>query len=249
MRCTTVRRVYQWNEIRRRASPPARNSARNDENKALRLSFQALLLLILAVAIVPAEARAEATPSSPSGSAAQGEPIAVLSGGCFWGVDAVFKHVKGVTNVVSGYAGGSAATAQYETVSTGATGHAESVKITYDPARISYKDLLKVFFFVAHDPTELNYQGPDSGTQYRSAIFYSTEEQQRIAQDYITQLDQAKALHGPIVTEVAPLKGFYPAEEYHQNFLARNPDYPYIVINDLPKLERLHRTFPELYQP
>jgi peptide-methionine (S)-S-oxide reductase len=249
MRYTTV---YQWNGIPRCAPPPARDSARNDAGKKTRkLSFHALplLLLILAVAIAPADAGVEATPSPPSGSAAQSEPIAVLSGGCFWGVDAVFKHVKGVTNVVSGYAGGSATTAQYEIVSTGLTGHAESVKITYDPAHVSYKDLLKVFFFVAHDPTELNYQGPDSGTQYRSAIFYTTDEQRRIAQDYITQLDSAKALPGPIVTQLGPLKGFYPAEEYHQNFLARNRDYPYIVINDLPKLERLRTTFPEMYQP
>ena len=174
--------------------------------------------------------------------------IAVFSGGCFWGVDAVFKHVKGVTKVVSGYAGGAADTAHYETVSTGTTGHAESVQVTYDPSKVSYDDLLKVFFFVAHDPTELNRQGPDSGTQYRSTIFYANDEQKKLAEDYIAQLDQKKAFSEPIVTKVVPLTGFYPAEAYHQNYLALHPDQPYIVINDLPKLERLQKTFPALYR-
>ncbi len=205
-----------------------------------------LALIVTATAtIAHSDPGAHATPSSR----AQAEQTAVLSGGCFWGVDAVFKHVMGVTSVVSGYAGGSAATAEYETVSTGTTGHAESVEITYDPSRVSYHDLLRVFFFVAHNPTELNYQGPDSGTQYRSAIFYTNDDHRRIAQDYIAQLDRQKAFGGPIVTEVAPLKGFYPAEGYHQNFLERNPDNPYIVANDLPKLERLRTTLPDLYKP
>jgi len=172
---------------------------------------------------------------------------AVFAGGCFWGVDAVFKHVKGVSEVVSGYAGGAADTAQYETVSTGTTGHAESVQVTYDPSKVSYDDLLKVFFFVAHDPTELNRQGPDSGTQYRSSIFYENDEQKKMADDYIAELDRKHSFSGPIVTKVVPLTGFYPAERYHQNYLALHPDQPYIVINDMPKLERLRRDFPGLY--
>lgn len=174
---------------------------------------------------------------------------AVFSGGCFWGVDAVFKHVKGVSKVVSGYAGGAADTAHYETVSTGTTGHAESVQVTYDPSKVSYDDLLKVFFFVAHDPTELNRQGPDSGTQYRSSIFYENDAQKKMADDYIAQLEQKHSFPKPIVTKVVPLTGFYPAEDYHQNYLALHPDQPYIVYNDLPKLERLQKDFPGLYQP
>jgi len=173
---------------------------------------------------------------------------AVFSGGCFWGVDAVFKHVKGVDKVVSGYAGGAANTAQYETVSTGTTGHAESVQVTYDPSKVSYDDLLKVFFFVAHDPTELNRQGPDSGTQYRSSIFYENEAQKKMADDYIAQLDQKRAFSKPIVTKVVPLKGFYPAEDYHQNYLELHPDQPYILFNDLPKLEQFQKDLPGLYQ-
>ena len=177
------------------------------------------------------------------------EQDAVLSGGCFWGVDAVFKHVKGVVSVTSGYSGGSEKTAQYEMVSTGTTGHAESVKIVYDPSRITYQQLLKVFFFVAHNPTELNRQGPDTGTQYRSIIFYTDGEQKEIAESYIAKLDKNKAFPEPIVTEVVPLKQFYPAEDYHQNFLERNPDNPYIVYNDLPKLKQLQEQFPALYKP
>jgi peptide-methionine (S)-S-oxide reductase len=173
---------------------------------------------------------------------------AVFSGGCFWGVDAVFKHVKGVSKVVSGYSGGAADTANYETVSTGTTGHAESVQVTYDPSQASYDDLLKVFFFVAHDPTELNRQGPDSGTQYRSSIFYAADEQKKLAEDYIAKLDQKKAFDKPIVTRVVPLSGFYPAEAYHQNYLALHPYQPYIMLNDQPKLVALKEKFPELYR-
>jgi peptide-methionine (S)-S-oxide reductase len=173
---------------------------------------------------------------------------AVFAGGCFWGVDAVFKHVKGVTKVVSGYAGGGADTAHYETVSTGTTGHAESVQVTYDPSQVSYDELLKVFFFVAHDPTELNRQGPDSGTQYRSSIFYANDAQKKLAEDYIAQLDQKKVFDKTIVTKVVPLSGFYPAEGYHQNYLELHPDQPYIVINDQPKLEALKEKFPALYR-
>jgi len=186
--------------------------------------------------------------SQPS-SAAKGEQTAVLAGGCFWGVDGVFKHVKGVTNVVSGYSGGSATTAEYEVVSSGTTGHAESVKITYDPSQVSYSQLLRVFFSVATDPTELNRQGPDEGTQYRSVIFYANEEQKQTALAYIDQLNKAKVFRSPIVTQVVPLTAFYPAEEYHQNFLARHPDHPYIVYNDLPKLQALQKQFPVLYKP
>src|SRR5512144_69075 len=164
---------------------------------------------------------------------------AVFAGGCFWGVDAVFKHVCGVVRVVSGYAGGRAADASYDRVSTGTTGHAESVEVTFDPARVSYDQLLEVFFSVAHDPTEKNRQGPDVGSQYRSAIFYVDAQQKDIAQAYIDQLNRAKAFPKAIVTEVAPLEKFYAAEQYHQNYLALHPDQPYIVYNDLPKLARL----------
>ena len=176
-----------------------------------------------------------------------GEQTVVFSGGCFWGIQAVFQHVKGVVRATSGYSGGSAATAEYEVVSTGETGHAESVKVDYDPAAISYGQLLKVFFSVAHDPTELNHQGPDSGSQYRSVIFYSGEEQKRIAEAYIAQLNQTKIYGGPIVTAVVPLKAFYPAEAYHQNYATLHPYDPYIVFNDAPKVAHLRQQFPELY--
>ena len=186
---------------------------------------------------------------APPKPAAPGQATAVFAGGCFWGVDAVFKHVKGVVNVVSGYSGGSMMTAKYMLVGTGTTGHAESVQVTYDPSKIGYTDLLKVFFSVAHDPTELNRQGPDVGSQYRSAIFYANEQQKDLAQRYIAQLGAAKAFGKPIVTQVAPLEGFYPAEAYHQNYLALHPDQPYIVYNDLPKLAELKKEFPAWYKP
>ena len=218
-----------------------------------RLGSLARLLVLLAVfgALASNTGRGQIPElaAKPGSSAAKGEQTAVLAGGCFWGVDAVFKHVRGVTGVVSGYAGGSAATAQYEVVSTGATGHAESVKITYDPSEIAYSDLLRVFFSVAHDPTELNRQGPDRGSQYRSVIFYANEDQKQTAQAAIDQLNKAKVLSAPVVTQVVPLKDFYPAEAHHQNFLARHPDYPYIVHNDLPKLRKLREQFPALYKP
>ncbi len=178
---------------------------------------------------------------------AKRQETTVLAGGCFWGVQGVFQHVKGVLSATSGYSGGAAAAAQYEVVSTGETGHAESVKITYDPSQISYGQLLRVFFSVAHDPTELNRQGPDVGSQYRSVIFYADPEQKRIAEAYIAQLGAAKVFSQPIVTQVVPLKAFYPAEAYHQNYLEQHPDSPYIVINDLPKLQRLREQFPDLY--
>jgi peptide-methionine (S)-S-oxide reductase len=175
-----------------------------------------------------------------------GPQTAVLAGGCFWGVEAVFERLNGVTDVVSGYAGGSRLTAHYSVVSRGVTGHAESVKATYNPDRISYGQLLKVFFAVAHDPTELNRQGPDEGTQYRSSIFYVNDDQKMVADAYVRQLDAAGVFKRPIVTKVVSLDGFYAAEEYHQNFLDRNPDYPYIVVNDLPKLRNLQAAFPNL---
>jgi peptide-methionine (S)-S-oxide reductase len=179
-------------------------------------------------------------------AAARDMQTAVLAGGCFWGVEAVFEELQGVADVSSGYAGGNEKSAHYEMVSTGQTGHAESVKITYDASQITYGQLLKVFFSVAHDPTELNRQGPDEGTQYRSAIFFANDEQKQVAQAYIAQLNAAKVFKRPIVTTVVPLQGFFLAEEHHQNFLKRNPTYPYIVYNDLPKLEALKAQLPEL---
>jgi peptide-methionine (S)-S-oxide reductase len=172
---------------------------------------------------------------------------AVVSGGCFWGVQAVFQHLKGVISVTSGYSGGSAKTADYETVSTGETGHAESVEIVYDPSQITYGELLGVFFSVAHDPTQLNRQGPDEGTQYRSVIFYNSDEQQHIAEAYIQQLDNARIFSRKIVTEIVPLQAFYPAEGYHQNYAALHPNQPYIIFNDAPKVEHLRQQFPSLY--
>ncbi len=180
-------------------------------------------------------------------AAKSGEQTAVVAGGCFWGIQAVFQHVKGVKSATSGYSGGDARTAQYEIVSTGETGHAESVKITYDPSQVTYGELLRVFFSVAHDPTELNRQGPDQGTQYRSAIFYGNDEQKKIAEAYIAQLDATKVFPRAIVTQVVPLKAFYPAEAYHQNYATLHPDEPYIVYNDAPKVAHLRQEFPQLY--
>lgn len=174
---------------------------------------------------------------------------AVLAGGCFWGMQGVFEHVKGVHQVISGFSGGKKDTAHYETVSTGTTGHAESVQITFDPKEVSYGELLRVYFSVAHDPTELDRQGPDEGTQYRSDIFYSNATQQKIAAAYIAQLEAAHVYSHKIVTRVDPLTGFYPAEQYHQDYLIHNPDNPYIVINDLPKIAHLKQTLPQMYAP
>lgn len=172
----------------------------------------------------------------------------VISGGCFWGVQGVYQHVHGVLNAVSGYAGGRKETANYSQVSTGATGHAESVEITYDPKQVTYGQLLQVFFSVAHNPTELNRQGPDTGTQYRSAVFPLNQTQQSVAQNYVTQLNHAKVFGAPVVTNIETYRGFYPAESYHQNYLTLNPNQPYIVYNDLPKIEQLKQLFPKLYQ-
>lgn len=181
-------------------------------------------------------------------AAAPAKETLVLAGGCFWGVDAVFKHVKGVESVTSGYSGGAASTARYEIVSTGRTGHAESVNIVYDPSQVTLGQLLKVFFSVAHDPTELDRQGPDRGTQYRSAFFYRNDDQKRVVQAYIDQLQAARVYPDRIVTQVTPLVAFYPAEAYHQNYLALHPTQPYIVVNDLPKVEALKTRFPAMYR-
>ena len=182
-------------------------------------------------------------PTSPASS-----EVAVLAGGCFWGVQGVFQHVEGVTRAVSGYAGGARDTADYETVSRGRSGHAESVEVTFDPHRISYGRILQIYFSVAHDPTEINRQGPDVGSQYRSAIFPTSAAQASIAKAYIAQLDQAHAFSAAIATKIEPDRTFYPAEDYHQDFLSRNPTYPYIAINDLPKVAALKRLFPDLYR-
>jgi peptide-methionine (S)-S-oxide reductase len=176
------------------------------------------------------------------------EQTAVFAGGCFWGVDAVFKHLKGVSDVQSGYAGGKAATAHYEQVSNGNTGHAESVRVRFNPNQVTYQQLLQVFFNVAHNPTELNRQGPDEGNQYRSVIFYTTIEQQKMAQSYINTLTASHKFDSTIVTQILPLLQFYPAEKYHQNYLALHPVDPYIIINDMPKLKQLRKQFPALYQ-
>jgi peptide-methionine (S)-S-oxide reductase len=215
------------------------------------LSAVILLVAVTIIACSAATASATAIPDpaldAPLASS-KGQETAVLAGGCFWGVEAVFEHVKGVSDVKSGYSGGSPTSAQYEKVGTGETGHAESVRITYDPSRITYGQLLKVFFSVAHDPTQLNRQGPDTGTQYRSAIFYANEDQKRIAEAYISQLNRAKVFARPIVTQVAALQSFNEAEAYHQDYLVNHPDEPYIVINDLPKIENLRKQLPDLYQ-
>ncbi len=220
------------------------------------MSFSTRLALVLFAALVTitacnAKAKSAVAVPAPAQDAPRaatpGQQTAVLSGGCFWGVQAVFQHVKGVISATSGYAGGSAKTAEYEIVSTGETGHAESVQIVYDPSQITYGELLRVFFSVVHDPTQLNRQGPDEGTQYRSSIFYSNDEQKRIAEAYIAQLDQAKIFSRPIVTKVVPLQAFYPAEAYHQNYATLHPNQPYIVFNDAPKVEHLRQQFPDLY--
>lgn len=181
-------------------------------------------------------------------ASAKGEQTVVLAGGCFWGIEAVYEHVKGVSSAKSGYSGGSASTANYDKVSSGRTDHAEAVQITYDPSQVTYGQLLKVFFSVAHDPTEINRQGPDTGTQYRSAIFYANEDQKRISLAYIEQLNKARVFGRKIATQVAALDSFHEAEAYHQDYLARHPDQPYIVINDLPKVENLRKELPALYK-
>jgi len=215
------------------------------------LRILAILLLSTMLACSAATATAIAIPDPTLDAplaATKGEQTAVFAGGCFWGIQAVFQHVKGVKSATAGYSGGAAQTAHYEMVSTGETGHAESVQVIYDPSQVTYGQLLKVFFSVAHDPTELNRQGPDTGTQYRSAIFYSTEEQQRIALAYINQLNQAKIFNRTIVTQVVAFNSFYQAEGYHQDYAVKHPDDPYIATNDLPKVENLRKQLPNLYK-
>ncbi|MGA2414119.1 MAG: peptide-methionine (S)-S-oxide reductase MsrA [Candidatus Sulfotelmatobacter sp.] len=214
------------------------------------LRLTAMILTVLAGALACQTGNAAAVPAPAADeprAAVSTKQTAVVAGGCFWGIQAVFQHVKGVVSATSGYSGGTVKNPDYETVSSGSTGHAESVKIVYDPSKVTYGELLRVFFSVALDPTELNRQGPDEGTQYRSVIFYTSDEQKRIAQSYIAQLDQAKTFPRPIVTQVVPLQAFYPAEAYHQNYATLHPDNPYIVYNDAPKVANLRREFPDLY--
>jgi peptide-methionine (S)-S-oxide reductase len=209
--------------------------------------------MIVAVVLAGASAFAGPKPPIPPAStdvplaAKPGKETAVFAGGCFWGVQSVFQRVKGVLSTTAGYSGGSAKTATYDQVTTETTGHAESVEVTYDPSRITYGQLLRIYFSVAHDPTELNRQGPDVGTSYRSAIFYTSEEQKRLAKSYIAQLGDQKVFPRPIVTEVTPLKGFYRAEDYHQDYAYHNPNNPYIQVCDRPKIEALKQQFPELF--
>jgi peptide-methionine (S)-S-oxide reductase len=212
----------------------------------------AMILTVLAgtLACQAGSGTSEAVPA-PTADAAKpvtpGKQTATIAGGCFWGIQAVFQHVKGVISATSGYAGGTVKNPDYETVSSGSTGHAESVQIVYDPSQVTYGELLRVFFSVAHDPTELNRQGPDEGTQYRSVIFYGNSEQKRIAEAYIAQLDQAKVYRRKIVTQVVPLQAFYQAEGYHQNYATLHPNDGYIVYNDAPKVANLRREFPDMY--
>lgn len=214
------------------------------------LGFGVAAGLILLMFLGASSAKDSPAPVPAVDAAKQPKPgtqSMVVAGGCFWGIQAVFQHVKGVTNATSGYAGGEAKTAEYELVSMGNTGHAESVKVTYDPSQVTYGELLRVFFSVAHDPTQLNRQGPDDGTQYRSVIFYGSDEQKKIAEAYVAQLDAARIYPRKIVTQVVPMRGFYPAEAYHQNYAANNPNSPYIMFNDAPKVANLKKEFPELY--
>ena len=219
-----------------------------------RVILVVLAIVVLAVIFKGAASRAEnATvvpmPAVDEPAGTRSSEIAVLGGGCFWGVQAVYQHLKGVTSAVSGYAGGEQGTAEYERVSTGRTGHAEAVQITFDPRVITYGRILQVFFSVVHDPTQLNRQGPDVGTQYRSAIFPMNPEQGNVAKAFIAQLNQARTFDAAIVTKIEPSRSFYRAEAYHQDFLEMNPTHPYIVMNDLPKIDNLKRIFPDFYRP
>jgi len=210
----------------------------------------AMVLTVLAGAVACRAGSGAAVPGPVADevrATAPGKETAVVAGGCFWGIQVVFQHVKGVVSATSGYSGGSVKSPDYEAVSSGETGHAESVQIVYDPSKVTYGELLRVFFSVALDPTEVNRQGPDEGTQYRSVIFYGNDEQKHIAEVYIAQLNQAKVFRKAIATQVEPLKAFYPAEAYHQNYATLHPDNPYIVYNDAPKVANLRREFPELY--
>jgi len=221
-------------------------------NRLIRTVPGVLALLLVLPAVARGSSASAAAIPDPSIdetlAAKKGHSTIVVAGGCFWGVQAVFEHVKGVNRVTAGYSGGTVKNPGYEEVSSGNTGHAESVEIVYDPSKITLGQLLKVFFSVAHDPTELNRQGPDTGTQYRSAIFFVSPDQQRVAQAYVDQLNQAKLFSGPIVTQIVPMKGFYRAEQYHQDYAAQHPDNPYIARYDLPKVKQLQKQFPNLYR-
>jgi peptide-methionine (S)-S-oxide reductase len=224
---------------------------RSPSNVAAVLAVVVLALVLFAARVSSGASRLLPEPvAAPivDATATSPEETAVFAGGCFWGVEAVFEHVKGVKSAVSGYAGGTLANPSYEQVSSGDTGHAESVQVTYDPSQVSYGKLLQIFFSVAHDPTQLNRQGPDHGTQYRSAIFYATPQQQQVAESYIKQLTAAKTFSRPIVTQVAKLREFYPAEDYHQDYLVHHPNQLYIVINDQPKVAALKKQFPDSYR-
>lgn len=214
---------------------------------SVRMMAMVLTLLAGALACQAGSGAVPAAAADEARASVSGKETAVVAGGCFWGIQAVFQHVKGVISATSGYSGGTVKNPDYETVSSGSTGHAESVQIVYDPSKVTYGELLRVFFSVAHDPTELNRQGPDEGTQYRSIIFYGNDEQKRIADAYIAQLDQAKVYGQKIVTQVVPLKAFYPAETHHQNYATLHPNDPYIVYNDAPKVANLRKEFPDLY--
>jgi len=209
--------------------------------------FRVTLPVIASAISTSAPTQALPHPIINASSSTTDEQVAILAGGCFWGMEAIFEHTRGVSEVISGYAGGSAETASYDQVSAGITQHAEAIRVTYDPSQISYGQLLEIYFSVAHDPTQLNRQGPDIGTQYRSAIFFANAEQQQIAQAYIDQLNDAQIFGNPIVTQVAPLDTFYAAEDYHQDFIQHHPDHLYVMVHDLPKLEQFREQFPELY--
>jgi peptide-methionine (S)-S-oxide reductase len=207
-----------------------------------------MLPILLAAALVVPPSLPTTSPTQGPAPGAAAEATAVFAGGCFWGVEGVFEHLRGVKSATAGYAGGTVASPSYEQVSSGSTGHAESVRVVFDPAQISYKQLLAVFFSVAHDPTERNRQGPDVGTQYRSIVFYANDEEKREAEAYVAELTAKKVYPRPIVTEIVPLRGFYQAEDYHQGYMQRHPHQPYIVFNDAPKLVQLERQFPDLYR-
>jgi peptide-methionine (S)-S-oxide reductase len=232
--------------------PENRTMNRSLPNIAAVLAALTVVLVLVAATVTSGASRQlpepVAAPFVDATVTSAAEDTAVFAGGCFWGIEAVFEHVKGVKSAVSGYAGGNAGNPSYEQVSTGDTGHAESVQVIYDPSQVSYGKLLQVFFSVAHDPTQLNRQGPDRGTQYRSEIFYNTPQQQHVAESYIKQLTAAKTFSRPIVTKVEKLRGFYPAEDYHQDYLAHHPNQPYIVINDQPKVAALKKQFPTEYR-
>jgi peptide-methionine (S)-S-oxide reductase len=225
-----------------------RSLARRSSGALLLLGLMGALWLTVGRAAEPATVIPAPAVDAPKEPSKPGLQTVVLAGGCFWGVQAVFQHVKGVSQAVSGYAGGAKETASYEIVSSGQSGHAESVQVTFDPMQISYGRILQIYFSVAHDPTQLNRQGPDTGTQYRSAIFYQDESQKSIAQAYIAQLDRAGVYKRPIVTQTNQLKGFYPAEAYHQDYATLHPSSPYIAFNDLPKVDNLQRVFADLYR-